>query len=76
MAHQMKIAITFLMATQALSIRREPLLANSDHFVTAAPVKKETHPKDYFVPSFGVDNDIKGTQESTSLAESKLSHSW
>ena len=41
----------------------------------AAPSPKGP-PKDYFVPNFGKDEDIAGTQGNAIAAESKLGHTW
>lgn len=37
---------------------------------------KDTHPKDYKVPNFGVDKDIESTQKNIADAEKKLGHKW
>lgn len=55
-----------LFGADAVMLQREPLLANEDFFVTAAPVAKpqrEGWPKKYFVPNFGLDNDVVATQK-------------
>jgi len=41
----------------------------------AAPAPKGP-PKDYFVPNFGKDEDIAGTQANAIATESKLGHTW
>lgn len=37
---------------------------------------KSDHPIDYFVPNFGVDEDIKASLQFTSDAETELAHPW
>lgn len=39
-------------------------------------VTAKSHPKDYFVPNFGVDHDILHTQEHIRQQESRLDHEW
>lgn len=34
------------------------------------------HPKDYFVPNFGVDEDIRSTQQNEAAASTKIGHQW
>ena len=34
------------------------------------------HPRDYFVPSFGMDKDILATQEDERVASALLGHAW
>ena len=36
----------------------------------------DEHPKDYFVPNFGVDHDIIGSLNSLSGTEKNLGHKW
>jgi hypothetical protein len=36
----------------------------------------DTHPKDYFVPNFGMEHDILATQSHLKEAEKSLSHKW
>jgi len=38
--------------------------------------EKAGHPKDYFVPNFGVDEDIKITQNNIKREEKRLNHQW
>ena len=45
-----------IVAASAVSVDREPLL-------TWAPTPPKGHPIDYFVPNFGIDNDIKATDK-------------
>lgn len=51
------------------AITREPLLTWS------AKVPK-THPMDYFVPNFGVDREIKVTQQNLKESEDQLKKKW
>ena len=62
-----------------LEEQREPLLSNSGHFVTAAPVPKkakETWPMGYAVPNFGVDRDVIATQKHIKDQELRLKHKY
>mgnify|MGYP000947644529 CR=1 FL=1 len=34
------------------------------------------HPRDYFVPSFGMDKDILATQEDERVASALIGHAW
>lgn len=34
------------------------------------------HPTDYFVPHFGMDKEIKGTQNSIAEVEKQMGHFW
>lgn len=47
---------------------------------TAAPQKLQAdmdkHPKDYFVPNFGMDHDIVASESNLKNAEKSLKHSW
>jgi len=38
--------------------------------------KNAVNPRDYFVPDFGVDSDIKLTEGSMTQAEASLKHTW
>ena len=48
---------------------REPLL-------TWKPKVPKTHPMDYFVPNFGVDQDVRSTLGSISQAEGRYKRKW
>ena len=66
-----------LFGADAVMLQREPLLSNEDFFVTAAPVPKpqrESWPKNFFVPNFGVDKDVVATQKHISDQEIKQKH--
>ena len=66
----MKAAFTVaaLSVASALTIERDPLL-------TWAPsTPASAYPKDYFVPHFGEDTDIKGTKKNIADAEAKYGH--
>jgi hypothetical protein len=47
---------------------------------TAAPLKLQAdmdkHPKDYFVPNFGMDHDIIASESNLKNAEKSLKHQW
>ena len=58
-----------IVAASAVSLDREPLL-------TWAPTPPKGHPIDYFVPNFGIDNDIKATDKHIADSEKKLKHVW
>jgi hypothetical protein len=36
----------------------------------------DKHPKDYFVPNFGMDHDIVASESNLKNAEKSLKHSW
>jgi len=38
--------------------------------------KKATHPMDYFVPNFGMDQDIMDSQSHEAQSSTKLNHTW
>lgn len=38
--------------------------------------KTNDYPKDYFVPNFGMDHDIKSTFRDLKVAEKQLDHDW
>jgi len=38
--------------------------------------KKESHPVDYFVPNFGVDQDIADSQSHEAAASAAFGHTW
>jgi len=38
--------------------------------------KAKEHPKDYFVPNFGADQDVGNSHSSISWAERSLNHKW
>ena len=51
----MKSTIALIALTQAVSIRREPLLSFE-------PTEPAGHPVNYFVPDFGISHEIEYTQ--------------
>ena len=59
----------FKMIQTEAELNREPLL-------TWKPKPKKGHPVDYFVPNFGVDEDIAATIKNTDAAEKSLGHKW
>jgi len=36
----------------------------------------DKHPKDYFVPNFGMDVDVKASLKNTKDTEARLKHTW
>ena len=50
-------------------MKREPLL-------TWEATEPASHPINYFVPNFGVDHDIKGSEVNTAEAEKALGTTW
>merc|ERR1711935_123786 len=68
----------FIAAATAVSLTREPLLANAGHHVTASVFGDHNavpaHPVDYFVPNFGVDHEVGSTQSTITDTEGKLGH--
>ena len=48
---------------------REPLLSWK-------PKAPSSHPVDYFVPDFGMDHDIKSTQDHEKAASQRIGHNW
>ena len=61
--------ILLLASVQAVTIQREPLL-------TWAPKAPKSHPVDYFVPNFGLDHEILGTQDSIRYEEKRQGVQW
>lgn len=56
-------------SVQSVRITREPLL-------TWKASEPKHIPRDYFVPNFGADDDVKTTFNSVKIAEKNLSHVW
>lgn len=57
-------------ATSAVTVQREPLL-------TWTPTPADSgHPKDYFVPNFGQDEDMKAVPHSIAAAEIITGHKF
>lgn len=76
---RISIAVAALLyGADAIMVQREPLLSNTDFFVTAAPggKAKPGHPQDYFVPNFGQDFDVKATLKHAADQEARLKHTW
>ena len=61
--------VILLASAQAVQLQREPLL-------TWAPSNKKSHPVDYFVPNFGLDEEILSTQGSYKNEESRQNVNW
>merc|ERR1719263_1879915 len=55
--------------TEDVQLNRDPLL-------TWAPTPKKTHPMNYPVPNFGVDNDINDSQAHEAAAGASMGHTW
>ena len=66
------------LAVGAVKMEREPLLSWKPTKCWPPQDSPCGHdvPKDYFVPDFGVDHDIKGTHASIKAAEDSLDHKW
>jgi hypothetical protein len=54
----------------------DPICSSAGCFQYNHPKKSDSAkiPRDYFVPNFGVDNDVLGTANSISIAEAQLEH--
>jgi len=64
MKYQVSIAVAALLgATNCINVQREPLLSWAPTPADSGP------PKDYFVPHFGTDEDMKSVPKSIAAAE-------
>ena len=59
---------------QSLAIAAEA--SKSKWIITDEKLKAKSPPKDFAVPNFGVDVDIKDAQENIAESEKVLNHKW
>lgn len=61
-----------------VQLESDPIVGTADEYAPhlSAHRDMETWPVDYPVPSFGLDEDIAGTQKAEAAASEKLGHPW
>ena len=69
MISKIAIGAVALASATKLTVDREPLLSWS-------PKPPKSHPVDYFVPNFGLDEDVLGTVESYQSEERRQGVNW
>jgi len=59
-------------------LQSDPIVGTADEYAPhlSAHREMETWPVDYPVPSFGLDEDVAGTQKAEAAASEKLGHPW
>jgi hypothetical protein len=73
----MKQHTEHLMSLQNIEDRQNVQLEESrDPLLTYEPKMPWSHDMNYFVPQFGIDNQIRTTIENTDLAEKITGHKW
>ena len=68
MSNTMKISLDSIPACTSVECKTES--------AADASGKPPKHPKDYFVPNFGMDRDIAGGFEDLTVAEKLVGHRW
>ena len=68
MTNSMKLSLDSIPACNSIECKTESAADDSG--------KPPKHPKDYFVPNFGMDRDISGGFEDLTVAEKLVGHRW
>ena len=69
--------LALVASTQAINIKRDPLIAvRGPGSLPAYFDPTPSFPHNYYVPNFGVDEDIAATQSHSASAEAKFGYKW
>jgi hypothetical protein len=74
MSHKLNIDDTAVQTEAQIS--SDPICSSAGCTQYKHPKKKDPYPKDYFVPNFGTDRDIKDNFDDLKVAEGIVGHNW
>jgi len=63
-------------AESLVQLQSDPICSSAGCTQYKQPEGPEPHPMDYFVPNFGMDRDIKWSEEDEKVASALVGHAW